>query len=56
MNHEKSAVDRTEDQIKWLQNCSSMHQQLVRGFHYFRKYWQPTPNQVLECSHEKENP
>ena len=32
------------------------HASAVRGFHYFRKYWQPTPNQVLECSHEKENP
>ena len=27
-----------------------------RGFHsFFRKYWQPTPNQLLECLHEKDN-
>ena len=32
------------------------HASAVRGFHYFRKYWQPTPNQVLECTHKKENP
>ena len=32
------------------------HALAVRGFHYFRNYWQPTPNQVLECSHEKDNP
>ena len=32
------------------------HASAVRGFHYFRRYWQPKPNQVLDCSHEKDNP
>ena len=32
------------------------HSSAVRGYHYFRKCWQPTPNQVLECFHERDNP
>ena len=28
----------------------------VRGYHYYRRYWQPQPEQRLVCSHEKNNP
>ena len=28
----------------------------VRGFHYYQSYWQPTKNERLDYSHEKENP
>ena len=28
----------------------------VRGYHYYRRYWQPQPEQSLDCSHEKNNP
>ena len=28
----------------------------VRGYHYYRDYWQPQPEQKLVCSHEKNNP
>jgi len=27
----------------------------VRGYHYYRRYWQPQPAQRLDCSHEKNN-
>jgi len=27
----------------------------VRGYHYYKKYWQPEVNQVLYLSHEKDN-
>ena len=28
----------------------------VRGYHSYRDYWQPQPEQKLVCSHEKNNP
>ena len=28
----------------------------VRGYHYFRNYWQPTLGEELDCMHEKDNP
>ena len=28
----------------------------VRGFHYYRKYWNPKESQTLDCVHEKDNP
>ena len=28
----------------------------VRGYHYYRNYWQPQTEQKLVCSHEKDNP
>ena len=28
----------------------------VCGCHYYRRYWQPQPEQRLVCSHEKNNP
>ena len=28
----------------------------VRGYHSYRRYWQPQPEQRLVCSHEKNNP
>ena len=28
----------------------------VRGFHYYRKYWNQKESQTLDCVHEKENP
>ena len=31
------------------------HSSAVRGYHYYRKYWQPTTNQTLECFHERDN-
>ena len=27
----------------------------VRGYHYYKKYWQPEINQVLYLSHENDN-
>ena len=27
----------------------------VRGYHYYRKYWNPEPEQVLNCYHERNN-
>ena len=35
-----------------LFECSSA----VRGFHYYRKYWNPKESQTLDCVHEKDNP
>ena len=34
----------------------SEYSSTVRGYHYYRKYWQPQAYQKLECVHEKENP
>ena len=28
----------------------------VRGYHYYRTFWQPEPNEVLDCAHEENNP
>ena len=28
----------------------------VRGYHYYRQYWQPEESQTLDCAHEKDNP
>ena len=28
----------------------------VRGFHYYRKYWQPQLDDELYCQHELDNP
>ena len=28
----------------------------VRGFHYYRKYWNPKELQTLDCVHERDNP
>ena len=28
----------------------------VRGYYYYRKYWQPKESQTLDCVHEKGNP
>ena len=28
----------------------------VPGYHYYRRYWQPQPEQRLVCSHENNNP
>ena len=28
----------------------------VRGFHYYKNYWDPVERECLDCLHEKENP
>ena len=28
----------------------------VRGYHYYRQYWQPEESQTLDCAREKDNP
>lgn len=28
----------------------------VRGFHCYKKYWQPAENEFLDCGREAENP
>ena len=28
----------------------------VRGFHHYKKYWQPEGNETLDCGHEENNP
>ena len=28
----------------------------VRGFHYYRRYWQPDLEDELYCRHEEDNP
>ena len=28
----------------------------VRGYHYYREFWNPVPNQKLSCAHEENNP
>ena len=28
----------------------------VRGYHYYRKYWQPIVGEELVCMHERDNP
>lgn len=28
----------------------------VRGYHYFKKYWEPIENEELDCAHEADNP
>ena len=28
----------------------------VRGFHFYKKFWSPEPEQVLKCLHEVDNP
>ena len=28
----------------------------VRGFHYYKRFWNPEPEQVLNCFHEINNP
>ena len=27
----------------------------VRGYHHYRKFWTPEPEQILNCFHEKDN-
>ena len=27
----------------------------VRGYHYYRTFWKPEPNQILNCYYENEN-
>ena len=27
----------------------------VRGYHHYKKFWNPEPQQVLNCYHEKNN-
>ena len=29
---------------------------VVRGYHYYQKYWQPEENERLFCAHEADNP
>ena len=41
------------------QDCSVKlfdYESAVRGYHYYRKYWQLEIQQKLVCSHEKHNP
>ena len=28
----------------------------VRGYHYYRNYWQPVVGEELNCTHERDNP
>ena len=28
----------------------------VRGFHVYKASWKPSEDELLECSHEKDNP
>lgn len=28
----------------------------VRGYHYYRRYWEPKENEKLDCSNEPDNP
>ena len=28
----------------------------VRGFHYYKAFWNPVTNQKLSCAHEENNP
>ena len=28
----------------------------VRGYHYYRKFWEPTEEEELRCAHEPNNP
>ena len=28
----------------------------VRGYHFYRRYWQPQPSQKLDCFYEEDNP
>ena len=28
----------------------------VRGYRYYRKFWQPKPSQTLNCFYEEDNP
>lgn len=28
----------------------------IRGYHYYRKYWNPKPGEILICIHEMDNP
>ena len=28
----------------------------VRGYHYYKKFWNPQKDQLLECFHENQNP
>ena len=37
--------------FKLFEYCSA-----VRGYHFYRKSWQPTEGQTLDCLHEKDNP
>ena len=27
----------------------------IRGFHFYKRYWNPTPQEELFCHHEEEN-
>ena len=27
----------------------------LRGFHYYKRYWTPKPDEKLTCAHEEEN-
>lgn len=31
-------------------------QSAVRGFHYYQKIWQPKEDEILNCTHEENNP
>ena len=28
----------------------------IRGYHYYKKFWNPQKGQLLECFHENQNP
>ena len=38
--------------------CAKLFEYLSaeRGYHYYRRYWQPQTQQKLACVHEKDNP
>ena len=37
-------------------NKSIIFSAVVRGFHVYKASWKPKEDELLECSHEKDNP
>ena len=50
------------ENLTYLCNVKDMAEKIfefpsvVRGFHYYRKYWQPQLDDELYCQHELDNP
>ena len=43
---------------KFLEKMENVHSftAVVRGFHYYRKFWKPTERESLTCIYEENNP
>ena len=41
--------------VQSMPNLTWSFDAAVRGYHYYRKYWQPYLSQKLDCYHEPEN-